>query len=375
MDLRLSAEQELIKSAAREFLAAECPMSHVREMAADGTGYAAELWRKMADLGWMGVAFPETYGGLGNGFLDLCLLIEEMGRVRLPAPFLPTVVLAGMPLLHFGSDEQKLAYLPAMTAGQRILTFAALEPGAGWGAHDVNCVATPKGDGFVLNGTKLFVPYASAAHDLIVVTRREGAAAGALTLLLVDAASDGISCSPLQTVAADHLECVTFEAVHVGSRCVLGGIDKGRPIVDAIDRWGSASRCAEMLGGAERVLQMTLEYAKERRQFGLPIGSFQAVQHHCANMAIDVLGSRFITYEAIWRLAEGLDATEVVSMAKAWTGAAYRRVCRLGHQIHGAIGYTHEHDLHLYFRHAAASDLAFGDSDYHREQVAQQLGL
>lgn len=379
MDLELSEEQELIKSAAREMLAAECPMSHVRQMQADATGYSAELWKKMAALGWMGVAFPEKYGGLGHGFLDLCLLIEEMGRVRLPAPFLPTVVLGGMPILHFGSDKQKSEYLPAIAAGRRILTYAELEPGAGWGAHDVRCVATPADDGLVLNGTKLFVPYASAADDLLVVARRAGAAQGELALLLVDAASDGITCKPLETIGYDHLERVTFEGVRVGIHDVLGGGIAGRPIVEAIDRWGSAARCAEMLGGAERVLEMTLDYAKERRQFGSPIGSFQAVQHHCANMAIDVLGSRFITYEAIWcldaGLDAGLDASETVSMAKAWTGGAYRRICGLGHQIHGAIGFTREHDLHLYLRHAVAADLAFGDVDYHREQVAQQLGL
>lgn len=375
MDLRLSEEQELIKAAARQFLETECPMSHVREMATDATGYAAELWRKMAALGWMGIALPEAYGGLGNDFLDLCLLIEEMGRVRLPTPFLPTVVLGGMPILHFGSDEQKMTVLPEIAAGHRILTYAELEPGAGWGAHDVCCVATPAGDHLVLRGSKLFVPYASAADDLLVVARRAGADARALTLLLVDAAADGITCEALQTVGCDHLERVTFDGVRVGSSRVLGGFDEGRPIVEAIARWGSTARCAEMLGGAERVLQMTLDYAKQRHQFGRPIGSFQAVQHHCADMAIDVLGARFITYEAIWRLAEGLDASEIVSMAKAWTGSAYRRVCSLGHQIHGAIGYTREHDLHLYLRHAAASDLAFGDSDYHREQVAQQLGL
>jgi alkylation response protein AidB-like acyl-CoA dehydrogenase len=375
MDLRLSEEQQLIKSSAREFLATECPMSHVRQMATDVTGYSAELWQKMAALGWMGVAFPEAYGGLGNGFLDLCLLIEEMGRVRLPSPFLSTVVLGGMPILHFGSDEQKSTFLPDIAAGGRILTYAELEPGAGWDAHDVCCVATPDGNDWVLNGTKLFVPYASAADDLLVVVRSEGADEQSLTLLLVDTASDGIAYERLETVGHDHLERVTFEGVRVAGNRVLGDVDKGRSMIEAIGRWGSAARCAEMLGGAERVLQMTLDYAKERHQFGRPIGSFQAVQHHCANMAIDVLGSRFITYEAIWCLDEGLAASEIVSMAKAWSGEAYRRICSLGHQIHGAIGYTREHDLNLYFRHAAAADLAFGDSDYHREQVAQQLGL
>lgn len=374
MDLRPSKAQELLSASARELLTTECPMSHVREMETDPTGYSRELWRKMAELGWMAVAFPEDYGGLGS-FVDLCLLIEEMGRARLPSPFVPTVVLGGMPILRFGSDEQKSDYLPAIAEGRRILTYADLEPGAGWRAEGVHCTATSKGDDLVLDGTKVFVPYASAADDLLVVARAESAGEGELTLLLVDAGADGITRAPLQTVGWEHLEEVRFEAVRVRGDRVLGGPGKGRPIVEAIAQWGSAARCAEMVGGAERVLEMTLEYAKERQQFGRPIGTFQAVQHHCANMAIDVLASRFITYEAIWCLGEGLDAAEIVSTAKAWTGDAYRRVCNAGHQIHGAIGYTWEHDLHLYLRHAAASDLAFGDVDYHREQVAQQLGL
>jgi len=375
MDLRLSEEQELIKSSAREVLEAECPMSHVREMEADATGYSPELWGKMAELGWMGLALPEEHGGLGNGFLDLCLLIEEMGRARLPSPFVPSVVLGGLPILHFGTDAQKSEFLPAVAEGRCILTYAELEPGSGWGAHRVDCVATPDGDEFLLAGSKTLDPYASAADYLLVVARREGAAKGALTLLLVDARADGITRVPVETIASDHLEDVTFTGVRVGNNRVLGALDEGRPIVEAIDLWGSAARSAEMVGGAERMLEMTVDYAKERQQFGRPIGSFQAVHHHCANMAIDVLGSRFITYEAIWHLDEGLEASSIVSMAKAWTGSAYRRVCSLGHQVHGAIGYTHEHDLHFYLRHAAASDLAFGDVDYHREQVAQQLGL
>jgi alkylation response protein AidB-like acyl-CoA dehydrogenase len=375
MDLRLSEEQALIKSSAREILEAECPMSHVREMEGDPTGYSAKLWRTMADLGWMGVAFPETYGGLGSGLLDLCLLIEEMGRARLPSPFVPTVVLCGMPILRFGSDAQKAAYLPEIAAGRRILTYAALEPGAGWRAGGMQCVATPDGDDLVITGTKLFVPYASAADELLVVTRHARGGEGQLTLVLVDAGLDGITRERLETVGGDHLEQVLFEGVRVAGDRVLGRVGEGGPIVEAIDRWGSAARCAEMVGGSERVLEMTLDYARERHQFGRPVGSFQALQHRCANMAIDVLGSRFITYEAIWCLDEGLDGSEIVSMAKAWTGAAYRRVCSVGHQIHGAIGYTREHNLHLYLRHAVASDLAFGDADFHRELVARQLGL
>jgi alkylation response protein AidB-like acyl-CoA dehydrogenase len=231
----------------------------------------------------------------------------------------------------------------------------------------------------------MFVPYASVADAMLVVARNgdgdgvgdgEGRSrnGGGVTVLIVDTKADGITCKPLATVGRDHLESVTFEDVRLPVDRVLGEdeVPRGRSIVQAINLWGAAARCAEMVGGAEKVLEMTLDYAKERQQFGRPIGSFQAVQHRCANMAIDVLASRFITYEAIWTLDEGLDAAEIVSTAKAWTGDAYQRVCENGHQVHGAIGYTWEHDLHLYLRHATGSDLALGDADFHREQVIRQ---
>ena len=376
MDLRLSEEQELIRSSAREMLAAECPMEHVRAMERDPRGYSPELWGKMAELGWMGIALPENHGGLGYGFLDLCLLLEEMGRARLPSPFVPTVVLAAMPILRFGSDEQRSEYLAAIAEGRRVLSTAALEPEGGWEAGAADTVATPDGDELVLSGTKLYVPYAGAADELLVLARQGNGEEGALTVLLVETAADGIAHEPLETVGRDHLERVAFDGVRVGRDRVLGEPGMGSDIAEAITLWGAAARCAEMVGGAQRVLETTVDYAKERHQFGRPIGSFQAVQHHCANMSIDVLGSRFLTYEAAWSLDEApAVAAEVVPMAKAWTGAAYRRVCQLGHQIHGAIGYTEEEDLHLYLRHAIASDLAFGDTDHHRERVARQLGL
>jgi len=375
MNLKLTEEQELIRSSVREVLEAECPMAHVRAMHTDPIGYSKPLWSKMAELGWMGLAFPEEHGGLGNGLVDLCLLIEEMGRVCLPSPFVPTIVLGGLPILHFGSDAQKSVYLPAIVEGRLVLTCAVLETGAGWSAESPSTVAVADGDAFVLSGSKILVPYASAADAILVVARTEGATRDGLTVFVIDGQADGVARTPVETVASEHVDTVTFTRVRVGTGRVLGTVGGGLPIVEAIERWGSAARSAEMVGGASRVLDMTVDYAKERHQFGQPIGSFQAVQHHAANMAIDLLAARFIAYEAIWRLEMGIEAESIVSMAKAWTGEAYTRICRLGHQVHGAIGYTHEHDLQVYLRHAITSDLTFGDAHHHREQVARQLGL
>ena len=371
MDLNLTEDQQLIRDAARAFLEEQCPPAHVRAMETDERGYSPERWKGMAELGWMGIAYPEALGGVGSGFLELCLLIEEHGRFRMPGPFFSTVVLCGMAIARFGSMKQKQELVPAIASGDRILAYAESEANASWDAPGIEMTARAEGPDYILTGTKRFISYANAADTLLVVARTGGKGEKGITLFLVDTGSAGIDRQPLQTIAADHQYDVTFRDVRVPKIRVLGKPGKGWSVVEAIRQWGAAARCAEMVGGAERVLEMTLEYARVRTQFGKPIGSFQAVQHHCANMAVDVLGARFIAYEAIWRLSEGLEAAAEVSMAKAWVSDAYQRVCNLAHQVHGAIGFTREHDLQLYSRSAKAAELSFGDADYHREQVAR----
>ena len=375
MDLNLTQEQQLIRDAARDFLARECPGAHVRAMENDAQGYSPALWQSMAELGWMGLALPEEYGGVGSGFLELCLLLEEHGRYRVPSPFLATVVLCALPIAAFGKARQRSAILPAIAAGKQVLSYAECEANADWEASAISLTATARGADYVLSGEKLFVPYAAAAHTLLVASRTGGKGSNGITLFLVDTASQGIACESMHTVARDHQDRVIFRGVRVPRTHVLGKAGQGWRIVEAIRRWGAAARCAEMIGGAGRVLDMTIEYANMREQFGRPIGSFQAIQHHCADMAVDVLGARFIAYEAIWRLSERLDASAEVSMAKAWVSDACQRVCALAHQVHGAIGFTQEHDLQLYSRAAEAASASFGDADLHREKIAERLGL
>lgn len=376
MDLRLNEEQEMIRQMARDFLRNECSPAFVRAMEEDPQGYSPEMWKSMAELGWMGLPFPEEHGGFGNSFLDLCILVEEQGRFRLPAPFFSTVVLCGLPIARFGRDDQKKELLGSIANGERIMAYADTEPGASWDASGIRLkAASADGGGYRLEGTKLFIPYAHVADNLLVAARTGGPGEDGLTLFIVDARAAGISYEPLKTIGSDHQQKITFEGVRVFDNNILGKKDGGGEIVRAINEWGAAAKCAEMVGGAKRVLEMSLEYARQRVQFGHPIGTFQAVQHHCANMALDVEGSQFIAYEAIWRLSEGMDASTEVSMAKAWVSEAYQRVCTLGHQIHGAIGFTKDHDMQLFFRHARASELAFGDGDYHRERVARRLEL
>lgn len=376
MDLGLSEEQEMLRKMARDFLLNECPKTLVRQMEEDEKGYSPELWKKMAELGWMGLAFPERYGGGGGSFLDLSILLEETGRACLPGPFFSTVVLAGMAILEAGSETQKKNLLSQIALGKLIATLALTEPSASYEARDIQVKATPSADGYVLNGTKLFVPDAHVAQCLVVAARtKRGVSPEGITLFLVDPKSTGIAITPLKTIASDKLCEVAFKGVKVGKDAVLGPVDGGWPVIEKLIQKSAAAKCCEMVGGAQQVLEMTVSYAKERVQFGRPIGSFQAIQHYCANMATDVDGSRFITYQAAWMLSEGLPAAKEVAMAKAWTSEAYRRVTALGHQVHGGIGFTKDHDMQLYYRRAKAAEVTFGDADFHREIVAQQIGL
>ncbi len=374
MDLGLNETQQMLKNSAREFLDAECPDTLVREMEEDERGYTPELWGKLAEQGWLGLIFPESYGGGGLSFLDLSVLLEEMGRAMLPGPFFSTVVFGGMTIMDAGSEEQKQEYLPRIAEGQIIVTLALTEPSARWDAAGVQLIATPSGDGYTLNGTKLFVPNGHIS-DYLVVAARTGSGDEDVTLFVVARDAAGITQTVLKTIASDRQSEVVFENVQAPASAVLGEVNAGWSTIAKVLDWGAIGKCAEMSGGGQQVLDMTVEYAKQRTQFGRPIGSFQAIQHHCANMATDVEGSRYITYQAAWRLSEGLPARREVAMAKAWVSDAYRRVCALGHQSHGAIGFTKEHNMQLYSRRAKAAELAFGDSDYHLESVASSIGL
>ena len=377
MDLGLSEEQEMLKRTARELLEQQCPKSLVRDMEEDEKGYSPELWKQFADSGFLGLPFPEQYGGTGFSFVDLAILLEEFGRALVPGPYLYNVALSGMAINDAGTEEQKQEHLPKIASGESIFTFAFTEPSGRWDAEGVALTATADGDDFILNGVKLFIPDAHISDHMLVVARtsesddpKEG-----ITVFIVDSKNEGISTEVLKTIASDKQCEVNLDNIRVSRSNVLGDVDQGWSIVEQALRRGAVAKCAEMVGNSEQVLEMTVEYAKNRVQFGRPIGSFQAVQHHCANMATDVDGSRFITYQAAWKLSEGLPCDKEISMAKAWVSEACRRVDGLGHQVHGGIGFTKEHDMQLFFRRAKQAELFFGDADFHREKVAQEIGL
>jgi alkylation response protein AidB-like acyl-CoA dehydrogenase len=378
MDFGFSEEQEMLRKSARDFLAKESPMTYVRQMMEDDRGFRDDQWRKMAELGWMGLILPEEHGGAGLDFVDMIVVLEEMGRVVLPGPFFSTVILGGVALNEAGTAAQKTELLPKLAAGDLRVTLAQLEPNARWDADGVELEAKPAAGGYALSGTKLLVPDAHTA-DLVIVAGRAPGSKGAegVTLFLVDARAAGVTTTLLRTMDQTRKLCeVVLKDVRVGPDRVLGNRGEGWKLLERIVDRGKVGLCAEMCGGAERVLEMSVEYAKVREQFGRPIGSFQAIQHKCANMLVEVESSKSATYYAAWAVANDVaEAPLAAAMAKAYCSDAYRHTAGEGIQIHGGIGFTWEHDMHIYFKRAKSSEVTFGDATWNREIVAQLIGL
>jgi len=371
MDYSLSERQEMLKKSARDFLASESPKSLARQMATDEKGFSPQLYTEMANLGWLGLNFPEKYGGTGASFLDLAVLLEEMGRACLPGPFFTSTVLSGMTMLDIGSESQKQELLPKIASGQIIVTFAATEPETGYNPDKVKTKAIADGTNYLISGTKILVPYAHVtAYFICTATTTNG-----ITIFLIDSTSPGIKLTPLKTIAKDKQFEIVFRKVKVPKKNIMGEEGKGQALLQQIMLKAAVAKCAEMVGGAQQVLEMTVDYVKERKQFGVPVGSFQAIQHHCANMLTDIDTSRFLTYQAAWKISEGLLFTKDASMAKAWVSDSYKRVTKLGHQCIGGVSLIEDHDMPLFSRQAKAAELTLGDSDCHRELVAQQLGM
>jgi alkylation response protein AidB-like acyl-CoA dehydrogenase len=369
VDLGLTETQELLKNAARDFLDNECPEQLVRDMEEDEKGYSPDLWGKMAEQGWQGLLIPDTYGGAGFDFIDLCVLLEEFGRALVPGPFMSTVFGGAIPLMHIGSEAQKQEFLPKIASGDLIFTLALTEPSARFDESGIQCQAAVSGNEVTFTGTKLFVPDANVADYLIVA----GRSAAGVTLGIVAKDQPGVEVTQLVTIARDKQAEVKLN----GAKGQLLGTDGGGwAALQPVLQHYTVGECAYLVGLSQMDFEISVDYAKERVQFGRPIGSFQAIQHKCADMVTDVDGSRFIMYKAAWSLATGqADKQMAVNMAKAWTSEATRRVVAHGQQIHGGIGFTKDYKIQLYYRRQKRAELAFGDADHHRELVAQQLGI
>jgi alkylation response protein AidB-like acyl-CoA dehydrogenase len=376
VDFAFSEEQEMLRSSARDFLARECPSSYVRRMMETADAWDPSLWARLAEMGWTGLGIPEAYGGAGT-FLDLVVVLEEAGRALLPGPFFSTMALGVPALLEAGTEEQKREVLPRIAQGQARITAAVTEPSGRWDADGITLAARPQGEGWRLEGVKLFVPDAAVADYVVVAARTGGDGEDGVTLFLVRGRQAGIAIAPLETMDQTRPWYeVRFQGLELGPEAVMGSAGQGWAPLRRTLEWGTAALCAEMVGGSQWVLDTSVEYAKTRHQFGKPIGVYQAVSHKLADMLLETESARSATYYAAWTVdADAPDRSLAVSMAKAYASDTYRRTAGNGIQVHGGIGFTWEHDMHLYFKRAKASEVTFGDATYHRELVAQALDL
>jgi len=379
MRFAFNEEQEALRSAARDFLTDHCGPAQIRKVMETEAGYDPDVWRRIgAELGWASIIIPEGYGGVGLSYVELVGLMEEMGFALLCAPFFSTVCLATNALLLGGTEEQKQEYLPGIAAGETIATLAYTEASGRWNADGITAVAKRDGGDFVLNGTKTFVIDGHTAQLLIVAARREGSCGTeGVSLFVVPAATAGITrrCLPTMDQTRKQAE-VALHNVRVPATALMGNEGEGWQLLSqTLDR-AAVALSAEQVGGAQRCLDMTVQYAKERIQFGRPIGAFQALKHKCADMMLRVESARSASYYAGW--AASVDDRELpvlASLAKAYCSDAYFACAAESVQIHGGVGFSWEYDVHLYFKRAKSSETLLGDAAYHRELVAQRIGL
>ncbi len=373
MNFGFSEEQDFLRSTAREFIETECPPTRVRELMETPEGYDPALWKQMAELGWLGLLIPEEYGGAELNYVDLVVVLEEMGRGLLPSPFFGHLQ-GTLAVLRAGNDTQRKELLSAAASGERILSFAITEEAGTEFAEALTASAVRDGDGYKLSGTKLFVPDGQNADTLVVAARTGGAGEAGISLLLVDRESPGVDVTPLDSMdQTRRIAEVRFDSTPAQ---LLGAEGAGWDTWEWVRDRSLVALSADAVGGSEKVLEDSVAYAKERVQFGKPIGVHQAIKHKCADMLIEVESSKSITYYAAWAVAEEIDEARLASaMAKAYTSDAYRHCSSENIQIHGGVGFTWEYDCHLYFKRAKAVEVTYGDPTLHRERVAQLLHL
>ena len=377
MDTTFSEEQEILRKAAADFLAKEISESKVREIEESESGFDPGLWKGMADLGWMGLAIPEEYEGMGMTFQDLSVILEEMGKNITPGPFFCTILGGAYPILDAGTEEQKKEFLPKIARGDLIFSLALLEAEGIYEASGVRTKAIQKNASFIINGTKLFVEQANNADYLICVTRtKEGASAEeGITLFIVDVKTPGVHWEVIPTIGMEKLCQVDFKDVAVPQKNVLGERDKGWPIVRKILERAAIAKASESLGAMEAIIPTTVDYLKQRAQYDQPLAQFQALQHILADMFIRMIAGRYLVYEAVWMESGGLSCAKEVAMAKAYVNQAYNELSRLMIRLYGGNGTNREFKPGLYYRRAKAADIAFGSTDFHRDLVANEIGL
>jgi len=379
MNFAFNEEQESLRAAARSFLADHSLSKQVRDAMESERGWDPEVWRRIAaELGWPAVIVPEEYGGLGLGQVDLAVLMEEMGAALLCSPYFSTVCLAGNALVGGGTEEQRQRYLPGIASGETIATLAYTEANGRWDAAAIEATARRDAKGFVLNGQKTFVPDGHLADVLVVAARAEGSRAEeGVSLFVLPADTAGVERRLLGTMDQTRKQAeIALRDVRVPASALMGDEGGGWSILERTLDLATVALAAEQVGGAARCLDMAVAYAKERVQFGRPIGSFQAIKHKCADMLVRVESARSASYYAAWVAGSRSEELAVAaSLAKAYCSDAYFHCAAESLQIHGGVGFTWEYDVHLYFKRAKSSEIFLGDAKYHRERVAQRIGL
>jgi len=371
MNFAFSEEQEELRKSVRSFLENKSSEEAVREQMETEKGYDTAVWEQMANqLGLQSLAIPEEFDGQGFSLIELGVVLEEMGRALLCAPFFSTVVLAANTLLQSGDDAAKKAHLPGIAAGTTIATIATTEPSGRWDEAGITVEAKGSGSGFTISGTKSFVIDGHIA-DLIIVAARTGKG---VSLFAVEGGAAGLTRTALSTMDQTRkqakLEFSNTPATLIGKE------GDGWNVLSKVMDLAAVALAAEQVGGAQRVLEMAVQYAKDRIQFGRPIGSFQAIKHKCADMLLEVESAKSAAYYGMWCAAEdNEELPSVASLAKAYCSEAYFHAAAENIQIHGGIGFTWEHPAHLYFKRAKSSELIFGDPTYHRELLAQRIGI
>jgi len=376
LNFAFSEEQEELRQTVRRFLDDKSPVSEVRRLMETTEGYDPAVWKQMAqELGLQSLHIPEQYGGQGFSFVELGIVFEEMGRVLLCAPYFATVALAANTILDAGSDENRASLLPGIAAGETIATLAFTEPNGRWDAAGIEMVAKESGDAYTLDGTKMFVIDGHTANLIVVAARLEGTAdEDGIGFFAVDGDADGLTRTALSTMDQTRKQAkLEFSGV---AATPIGSPGSSWPALSKTLDQAAVCLCNEMVGGAQFVLDMSVAYAKERVQFGRPIGSFQAIKHKCADMLLEVESAKSAAYYASWAASEDNEELPVVaSLAKAYCSDAYFHAAAENIQIHGGIGFTWEHDAHLYFKRAKSSEILLGDATYHRELLAQRIGI
>jgi len=378
MDFAFSDEQQMLRDTARRFLEEKVPSTVVRRLMETDEGFDPALWRAAADMGWQAMAIPEAYGGAGFSPLESGILMEEMGRALFPAPFVSSIVLGADLILTAGSEEQKQALLPAIAAGEQRVTLAHVEESGRWDADGIALPVQRRGDNLILSGTKEFVLDGHTADTLIVAAREKGTSgADGVSLVLVDGNAAGVSRRRVETMDMTRKQAqVTFDRVKVPASAVLGAAGAGWPAMEETLRRAVVALAFEQIGGAQKCLEMSTEYAKVRIQFGRPIGSFQAIKHKCADMLVQVESARSAAYYAGWAASSDPEELKVVApLAKSYCSEAYFFCAAENIQVHGGIGFTWEHDAHLYFKRAKTDELLFGTPAYHRSLLADAIGI